>query len=60
MVILARPGFDPPVDTKSIAAMEQAVALLAAAGAYAEEASSDLPDTRLIFPVAGPWPWPGW
>jgi aspartyl-tRNA(Asn)/glutamyl-tRNA(Gln) amidotransferase subunit A len=47
--ILRRPGFDAPADADSIAAVEQAAHLLAAAGALVDEASADLPDTSEVF-----------
>ncbi len=47
--VLRRPGFDAPVDTDGIAAVERAAALLAEAGAIVEEAIPQLPDTREVF-----------
>jgi aspartyl-tRNA(Asn)/glutamyl-tRNA(Gln) amidotransferase subunit A len=47
--VLRRPGFDAPVDTDGIAAVERAAVLLAEAGAIVEEAASSLPDTREVF-----------
>lgn len=47
--LLRRPGFDAPVDTDGIAAVDRAVALLADAGANVDEAKARLPDTRLLF-----------
>lgn len=47
--VLRRPGFDAPVDADGIAAVERAAAILAEAGAGVEEASPDLPDTRVVF-----------
>jgi aspartyl-tRNA(Asn)/glutamyl-tRNA(Gln) amidotransferase subunit A len=47
--VLRRPGFDAPVDTDGITAVEQAAALLAEAGAIVEEATPQLPDTREVF-----------
>jgi aspartyl-tRNA(Asn)/glutamyl-tRNA(Gln) amidotransferase subunit A len=47
--ILSNPGFDAPVDTDGIAAVERAASLLAGAGAIVEQAESDLPDTSSIF-----------
>lgn len=49
VAILSRPGFDPPADAESIAAVNEAASLLAEAGADIEEASPDMPDTREIF-----------
>ena len=47
--VLRRPGFDAPVDTDGITAVERAAALLAEAGAIVEEAIPQLPDTREVF-----------
>ena len=47
--ILRRPGFDAPADPEAIVAVERAASLLADAGANIEDATPDLPDTRLIF-----------
>jgi len=47
--VLRRPGFDAPVDTDGIAAVERAAALLAEAGAIVDEAAPNLPDTREVF-----------
>jgi aspartyl-tRNA(Asn)/glutamyl-tRNA(Gln) amidotransferase subunit A len=47
--VLRRPGFDAPVDAEGIAAVEQAGALLADAGAAVEEAVAQLPDTHVVF-----------
>ncbi len=48
--VIARPGFDAPVDADGIAAVEQAAAILAEAGAEVTAAdTSALPDTRLVF-----------
>jgi aspartyl-tRNA(Asn)/glutamyl-tRNA(Gln) amidotransferase subunit A len=47
--VLARPGFDAPVDADGVAAVETAATLLAEAGAEVEQASIDLPDTRAVF-----------
>jgi aspartyl-tRNA(Asn)/glutamyl-tRNA(Gln) amidotransferase subunit A len=47
--LLSRPGFDAPVDTDGIAAVDRAAALLADAGANVDEAKARLPDTRLVF-----------
>ena len=49
VAVLARPGFDAPVDADGIAAVERAAELLQQAGAEVEEADPDLPDTREIF-----------
>jgi aspartyl-tRNA(Asn)/glutamyl-tRNA(Gln) amidotransferase subunit A len=49
IAVLARPGFDAPVDAEGIAAVERAAGLLAEAGAEVETAAADLPDTRLVF-----------
>jgi aspartyl-tRNA(Asn)/glutamyl-tRNA(Gln) amidotransferase subunit A len=47
--VLRRPGFDAPVDDEGIAAVERAAALLAEAGAIVDEATPQLPDTRMVF-----------
>jgi aspartyl-tRNA(Asn)/glutamyl-tRNA(Gln) amidotransferase subunit A len=47
--VLRRPGFDAPVDSDGVAAVERAAALLAEAGANVEEATVPLPDTRMLF-----------
>jgi aspartyl-tRNA(Asn)/glutamyl-tRNA(Gln) amidotransferase subunit A len=47
--ILRRPGFDAPADVDSLAAVERAAQLLAAAGASVEEAAADLPDPSVVF-----------
>ena len=47
--VLRRAGFDAPVDTDGIAAVERAAELLAEAGAVIEEATPQLPDTREVF-----------
>jgi aspartyl-tRNA(Asn)/glutamyl-tRNA(Gln) amidotransferase subunit A len=49
VAVLARPGFDAPVDPDGVAAVERAAELLAEAGAEVEEADPGLPDTRAIF-----------
>ena len=49
IAVLARPGFDAPVDAAGIAAVEQAAIILADAGAEIEEAAPELPDIRNIF-----------
>ncbi len=49
VAVLARPGFDAPVDADGIAAVEHAAGLLQEAGAEVEEADPGLPDTRAIF-----------
>lgn len=49
VAVLQRPGFDAPADPASIAAVEDAAALLTAAGASVETASVELPDPRAIF-----------
>jgi aspartyl-tRNA(Asn)/glutamyl-tRNA(Gln) amidotransferase subunit A len=49
VAVLQQPGFDAPVDADGVAAVEEAAALLAEAGADVEEASVDLPDSRRIF-----------
>jgi aspartyl-tRNA(Asn)/glutamyl-tRNA(Gln) amidotransferase subunit A len=51
--VLRRHGFDAPLDADGAAAVAQAAALLAEAGATVDEVSPDLPDTRAIF--AGVW-----
>ena len=47
--VLQRFGFDAPVDADGIAAVEEAAALLAEAGAQVEHATVDLPDMRALF-----------
>ncbi len=47
--VLRRPGFDAPVDAGGIAAVEEAAALLADAGAEVDEAAPVLPDIRAVF-----------
>ena len=47
--VLRRPGFDAPVDDDGVAAVERAASLLADAGAAVDEASPQLPDTRMLF-----------
>jgi aspartyl-tRNA(Asn)/glutamyl-tRNA(Gln) amidotransferase subunit A len=47
--VLRDPGFDAPVDADGVRAVEQAAALLHAAGAEVEEATPALPDTRVVF-----------
>jgi aspartyl-tRNA(Asn)/glutamyl-tRNA(Gln) amidotransferase subunit A len=48
IAVLRRPGFDAPLDLPGAAALEQAAALLAEAGAVLEEAEPHLPDVRDI------------
>lgn len=47
--VLARPGFDAPIDPDGIAAVERAARVLAEAGAMIEQAEPDLPDTSAVF-----------
>lgn len=47
--VLARPGFDAPVDAEGIAAVERAAQVLAEAGAMVEQVEADLPDTSVVF-----------
>jgi aspartyl-tRNA(Asn)/glutamyl-tRNA(Gln) amidotransferase subunit A len=47
--VLRRPGFDAPIDSDGIAAIERAAALLGEAGAIVDEAAPNLPDTREVF-----------
>ncbi|MBN8871516.1 MAG: amidase [Rhodospirillales bacterium] len=47
--VLQTPGFDAPADADAVAAVEQAAALLAEAGATVELATPDLPDTSTVF-----------
>ncbi len=47
--VLRRPGFDAPADADAVSAVEEAAAILAAAGADVEEAEPVLPDIRAIF-----------
>lgn len=47
--LVQRFGFDAPVDADGVAAVEQAAALLAEAGAHVEHATVDLPDMRQLF-----------
>jgi aspartyl-tRNA(Asn)/glutamyl-tRNA(Gln) amidotransferase subunit A len=49
IAVLRHPGFDAPVDAAGIAAVEDAAALLADAGATVDAAHVDLPDIREIF-----------
>lgn len=49
VAVLRTPGFDAPVDADAIAAVEQAAAFLADAGASIEDADPGLPDTSAIF-----------
>ncbi len=47
--VLRRPGFDAPVDADGIAAVEQAAAILADAGAEIEDEDPGLPDIAAAF-----------
>jgi len=47
--VLRRPGFDAPVDTDGVAAVEQAAAVLADAGAEIEDEDPGLPDISAAF-----------
>jgi aspartyl-tRNA(Asn)/glutamyl-tRNA(Gln) amidotransferase subunit A len=47
--VLRRPGFDAPVDADGVAAVEQAAAMLADAGAEIEEEDPGLPDISATF-----------
>ena len=47
--VLRRPGFEAPVDPDGIAAVEQAAAVLADAGASIEDEDPGLPDTAAAF-----------
>ncbi len=47
--VLRRPGFEAPVDPDGIAAVEQAAAVLADAGASIEDEDPGLPDTGAAF-----------
>jgi aspartyl-tRNA(Asn)/glutamyl-tRNA(Gln) amidotransferase subunit A len=47
--VLQRPGFDAPADADSVAAVEQAAALLTNAGAIVELVDVELPDTSAVF-----------
>ncbi len=47
--VLRRPGFDAPADADAVSAVEEAAAILAAAGAEIEDATPVLPDIRAIF-----------
>ncbi len=47
--VLRRPGFDAPADADAVSAVEDAAAILAAAGAGIETAEPALPDIRAIF-----------
>ena len=49
VAVMARPGFDAPVDADGIAAVEQAARILSDAGAIVEACDPDLPDTSLVF-----------
>jgi aspartyl-tRNA(Asn)/glutamyl-tRNA(Gln) amidotransferase subunit A len=49
VAVLARPGFEAPVDADGIAAVERAAAILQDAGATVEQAAPDLPDCREVF-----------
>jgi aspartyl-tRNA(Asn)/glutamyl-tRNA(Gln) amidotransferase subunit A len=49
VAVLTEPGFDAPVDRDGVAAVEEAAALLADAGATVEQTSVALPDSRHIF-----------
>jgi len=47
--VLRRPGFDAPVDADGVAAVEQAAAILADAGAEIEDEDPGLPDISAAF-----------
>ena len=47
--VLRRPGFDAPVDADGVAAVEQAAAVLADAGAEIEDEDPGLPDISAAF-----------
>ena len=47
--VLRRPGFDAPVDADGVAAVEQAAAILADAGAEIEDEDPALPDIAAAF-----------
>jgi aspartyl-tRNA(Asn)/glutamyl-tRNA(Gln) amidotransferase subunit A len=47
--VLNNPGFDAPIDSDGVAAVERAAQLLADAGACVEPTDADLPDTSLVF-----------
>ena len=47
--VLRHPGFDAPVDDDGVAAVERAAALFTDAGAAVDEATPQLPDTRMLF-----------
>jgi aspartyl-tRNA(Asn)/glutamyl-tRNA(Gln) amidotransferase subunit A len=49
VAVLTEPGFDAPVDADGVAAVEEAAAMLADAGAAIEQTSVELPDSRHIF-----------
>lgn len=49
VAVVGRPGFDAPVDSDGIGAVEQAARMLADAGATVEAFDPPLPDTSLIF-----------
>ena len=49
VAVLRHPGFDAPLDTDGIAAIEQAAQILADAGADVEQADPNLPDTGHLF-----------
>ncbi len=47
--VLRRPGFDAPVDADGVAAVEQAAAILADAGAEISDEDPGLPDISAVF-----------
>ncbi len=49
IAVLRNPGFDAPVDSAGIAAVEYAAQILADAGAVLEEVDPQLPDTAYLF-----------
>ena len=49
VAIVTQLGFVPPADAAALAAVQQAAALLADAGATVERADPELPDSRAIF-----------
>ena len=49
VAVMRRPGFDAPVDRDGIAAVEQAAAWLAEAGAEIADDAPDLPDVSSVF-----------
>lgn len=47
--VLSKPGFDAPVDSNGVAAVEKAAQMLADNGAQVEQADVALPDTSAVF-----------